>query len=425
MTRSTFRDTHASRRRFLRGAAAAAVLLALCAAGWADSSSARAQSAYEAGLTAKRAGDLPTALHQFQAALAADPNFADAFWGAAWCDIGLGRDADAVEAFRAVIRLAPLTDNGVEAAKSIERLRARLPGMEVPLPEPPTFMLALALTRGGNTDLWLADAQGNMQRRLTTNPAVDTQPCFSPDAHQIIFVSDRSGTRNLWELKADGTGLRQLTDDKAPNYSPAYAPDGTAVAYVSERSGQPELCLLDLQTSAVTNLGETSGKDLTPAWSPLGGALAFVSDRSGTEKLYVWNQVTHQSRELLASPIPEQRPVWSADGKYVYFSWNLEGHWQVCRAQSTGEGLGAVAPSPDDDYPWGVSPDGQWLLISSARDRLTRLYLRSATGAQTRPVAAATGEMLAAALSPALPRSVAQILFTAKPPARAVPGIQP
>jgi TolB protein len=381
-----------------------------------------AQAAYDAGLAAKQAKDLPTALHQFEAAIKLDPDFADAYWGAAWCDVGLGRDAEAVEAFRWVIRLAPQTDNGVEAAKSIERIRLRHPSLGIPPPEPPTFMIAVALTHGGNTDLFLADAQGNLQRRLTTNPASDSQPAFSPDAYQIVFTSDRSGSRNLWTLKADGTGLRQLTDDKSDDYSPSWAPDGKSVAFVSNRDGAPGLYSVDVQTGLVTGLGQTSSQDLTPAWSPAGDALAFVSDRDGPQKLFLWDPTTHLARKLLANTIPEQRPVWSPDGKSLYFTWNLEGHWQICRVGSNGEGLGAVAPSPDDDHLWGVSPDGAWLLISSDRGGLTRLFLRATSGDETRPVAPAGGDFNSAAISPALPTAVAKILYTSLPPPRALPG---
>ena len=390
----------------------------------ADSNNPAAQSAYDTGLAAKRAGDLPTALHRFQEATALDQDFADAYWGKAWVLVSLGRDAEAVEAFRWVIRLAPLTDNGVEAAKSIERITLRNPDLGLPPPEPETFMIVLALTRAGNTDLYLADAGGNLQRRLTTNPAPETQPCFSPDAHQILFVSERSGTRNLWSLKADGTGLRALTEDNSANYSPSAAPDGRSVAFVSERSGKPELWSVDLRTGAAASLGQTSGHDLTPAWSPTGEALAFVSDQGGAEKLYLWSPLTREAQKLLANTIPEQHPIWSPDGKFLYFAWNLEGHWQICRTQASGEGLEAIAPSPDDDRLWGISPDGRWLLISSNRAGAHRLFLRSSAG-EEKPVLPGGGEVHSAAISPALPRSVAQILYTSKPPPRAIPGPTP
>lgn len=390
----------------------------------ADSPNPNAQAAYEAGMAAKRAGDFPTAYRQFQLAIALDKDFAEAYWGKAWVLVSLGRDAEAVEAFRWVIRLAPLTDNGVEAAKSIERITLRNPNLGLPPPEPATFMIVLALTRGGNTDLYLADAGGSLRRRLTTNPAPDNQPCFSPDAHQIIFVSERSGTKNLWSLKADGTGLQPLTEDNSANYSPTAAADGKSVAFVTERSGKPELWSVDLASGTASSLGPSSSRDLAPAWSPTGESLAFVSDEGGVEQLYLWSPVTRQARKLLANAVPEQRPVWSPDGKYLYFSWNLEGHWQICRARATGEGLEAVAPSPDDDRLWGISPDGRWLLISSDRGGVHRLFLRSTTG-EEKPVLPGGGEVHSAAVSPALPESVAQILYTSKPPPRAIPGPTP
>jgi hypothetical protein len=393
---------------------AAGLLLAVAAG--AQDRDPRAEALYQAGLAGKQAKDFSTALEKFRAAIKLDPNYADAYWGAAWCYVALGNDAGAIEAFRWVIRLVPETANGLEAAKAIERIRLRAPGLNATPPEPDTFLIAVALVREANADIWLADAAGNLRRRLTTEPASDTQPAFSGDAHQVVFVSDRSGNRDLWAIKADGTGLRQLTTDPAADYSPTWNPTTNEIVYVSERSGKPELWSLDAASGETHSRGEGNASlDPAPAWAPTGDRLAWVSDRDGTGNIYLWEAATRTSRALLSNKIPQQHPVWSPDGQTVYFTWSLEGNWQVCSVQATGEGLGAVAPTPDNERLWGVSPDGAALLVSSDHSGTPRLYLRPRSGGAAKVVAQGAGEVLSAAVSPALPQSVAEILLSVSP----------
>jgi len=365
----------------------------------------RAREYYEAGLTLKRAHQFEAAVEEFQAALKMAPQYAEAYYGLAWTYVSLGQEAEAVEAFRWVIRLAPQTEAAIESARAIERIRLRRPELVVPPPEPQTFLLALSLVQVGNADLYLADAEGTIKRRLTTHPAADTQPDFSPEGRRLVFVSERSGNRDLWLVNTDGQALEQLTDHPAADYSPAWSPRGGEIVFVSERSGRPELWALDLDSRALTPLHQASSRDLGPRWSPRGEALAFLSDRDGPEKLFLWDPATRQVRKLLANTLAEHHPVWAPQGEYLYFTWNLEGHWQICRVDLTGEGLEAVRPTPDNDRLWGISPDGVWLLLSSDRTGQPRLYLRQREGEQTKLVGPGNAETVSATVSPSLPES--------------------
>ena len=393
---------------------AAALALILVVAAWAQRDP-RAEGYYQTGLALKKDRKYASALEQFRAALKLDPNYAEAQWGAAWCYVSLGNDEGAIEAFRWVIRLAPETDNGVGAAQAIERIRLRRPDLNLVTPEPESFLLALSMVWEGNEDLYLADAEGTVKRRLTTEPGADTQPAFSGDAHQIVFVSARSGNQDLWAIKADGTGVRQLTTDPAADYSPTWSPRSNTIVFVSDRGGQPALYELDAITGDTRPLEQRSSRDLSPAWAPNGETLAFVSEATGVGKIHLWDAATRVARQVLANTIPEQHPVWSPDGQYLYFTWTLEGNQQVCRVRPSGDGLEPAAPGPDNQRLWGLAPTGE-LLLSSDRSGPSRLYLRPAGAGQGKPVGQANLPVVSAAVSPALPKSVAEILLTSKPP---------
>ena len=60
--------------------------------------------------------------------------------------------------------------------------------------------------------------------RLTTNPANDGNPAFSPGGGKIVFSSDRDGDYDLYIMDADGTDVRQLTNNPAVDVSPDWRP---------------------------------------------------------------------------------------------------------------------------------------------------------------------------------------------------------
>src|SRR6266496_4349583 len=47
--------------------------------------------------------------------------------------------------------------------------------------------------RDGNVEIYIMNANGSGQTRLTSNPAVDAQAAWSPDGSKIAFASERDG----------------------------------------------------------------------------------------------------------------------------------------------------------------------------------------------------------------------------------------
>ncbi len=95
-----------------------------------------------------------------------------------------------------------------------------------------------------NFDIFVADADGKNPVRLTTDPAVDQQPVWTPDGAHVVFVSGRSGVRQLYVMNIDGTEVRQLSSVTGGAEQPAVSPDGQRVAftgYPGARDGQTEI----------------------------------------------------------------------------------------------------------------------------------------------------------------------------------------
>ncbi len=80
-------------------------------------------------------------------------------------------------------------------------------------------------------DLYLLDIGGGQARAITRGLAFDTQPAFSPDGAEILFVSDVSGAENFWVMSSDGSASRQVSSnvDVRMFASPAWSADGRTV----------------------------------------------------------------------------------------------------------------------------------------------------------------------------------------------------
>ncbi len=63
----------------------------------------------------------------------------------------------------------------------------------------------------GRNDLWIAGTDGAGVKRLTTDPASDTSPRFSPDGEDVFFLSARSGSTQVWRIPVDGGEARPVT----------------------------------------------------------------------------------------------------------------------------------------------------------------------------------------------------------------------
>jgi Tol biopolymer transport system component len=247
-----------------------------------------------------------------------------------------------------------------------------------------------------NAEIYVMSADGSDVVRLTTHPAEDSYPIWSPDGARIAFTSLRNETEaadcmledcnyDIFVINADGSGLVNLSDDPAIDNSPAWSPDGSRIAFISTRDGSYDLYVMNVDGSGLIRLTDTyPAAEHGPAWSPDGEWIAFHSTRDeNNDDIYIMRPDGTAVIRLTDHIADDSYPVWSPDGAQIAFtSYRDEDNIIGCGFLDCVREIYVlnVPDGPETGIPearrvtnnltftaapaW--SPDGQWLGFFSA-----------------------------------------------------------
>jgi dipeptidyl aminopeptidase/acylaminoacyl peptidase len=218
-------------------------------------------------------------------------------------------------------------------------------------------------------DIWLSNWAGTEHVRLTSSPARESQPRFSPDGKWIAFVSsrkvgddDKTTGGQIWILSRQGGEARRLTTRKGGAGDVQWSPDAARLVFVGDdpdpeedKTGEDKtpkkpividrygfkrdregylvhrrshLYLLTIASGAVETLTTGDWDDSLPAWSPDGTKIAFVSgrggdaDRTNDSNVFVVDaKAGAEPRPLTTWTGPDNgaRPAWSPDGASIAY----------------------------------------------------------------------------------------------------------
>jgi TolB protein len=164
-------------------------------------------------------------------------------------------------------------------------------------------------------------------------PGTNATPAWSPNGRQIAFMSSMRGNTEIYVADANGNDPKELTfAPNSVNASPIWNPKtGQEIVFVSDRGGSPELYMMNSDGSNVTNIDLPKMTYVVdPAWSPNAQLLAFSWRRpNGNFDLYVMDIASHQLLQLTANEGRNERPWWAPDGRHLVFQSDRTGLWQI------------------------------------------------------------------------------------------------
>ncbi|HKI94901.1 MAG TPA: protease, partial [Gemmatimonadales bacterium] len=237
------------------------------------------------------------------------------------------------------------------------------------LREPTISAREIAFTYGA--DLWIVNKSGGEARRLTSTPAVESNPHFSPDGNWIAFTSNRSGVPQVYVVSREGGDPIRLTWYPAPSMARGWTPDGSRVLYATTRGTAPQT-YYRLWTVARTGGPST----MIPAPWGFSGSYSPDGKKIAVDRMSRWDVEWRSYRggqntplrimdlgDLSETIIPDSiramdiQPVWM--GNTVYFLSDRDWAENIWAYDVATGALRQLTHETDVDVKWLSAADGE------------------------------------------------------------------
>jgi tricorn protease len=193
--------------------------------------------------------------------------------------------------------------------------------------------IAFSANYDNNTDVYAVPVGGGQPRRLTWHPAADVVTGWSADGKRVLFVSNReianSRSSQLYEVPLEGGYEQKVMQAVAVEGS--WSPDGKRLAYRpyimayagssgwrQHRGGDtPPLWIIDPRAGTLEKIPHENASDFNPLW--VGENIVFISDRNeGSANLFLYDAASHTVRQLTHESPWDVRNASAYGGTVVY-----------------------------------------------------------------------------------------------------------
>ncbi len=252
--------------------------------------------------------------------------------------------------------------------------------------------LTFTATIGKFHQIMVVDLKSRKFTALIEGNHNNSYPTWSPDGRQLSFVSDRNGNNEIYVADWNGDNQRRLTNNLLDDNYPTWIDQNTIGFTTSEGTGATEnvnIFQVEAAGGTLRQVSNLTGRNIVPRWSPDKSKVAYTTNRfwPGWD-VCILDLKNRQETCPLSGPDSFCRSAWSSDGKSLLYSSGVGEHIYIGQIKLEDASTQALSDPDHKAYDVAATFDPNLLIYVSDAIKANNydVYLYDLQAKKSRPL---------------------------------------